>query len=98
MAQALLASSFIPGFSGFSPPFIRNQAYVDGGPSNNVPVLDHRTITVTPYAGNNDICPGDNNLFAEDINENELMHRIIGRKVKSRHVSPHFLLHWTGEE
>ena len=36
------------------------QRYVDGGLSDNIPILDEHTITVSPFAGESDICPNDN--------------------------------------
>ncbi len=36
------------------------QRYVDGGLSDNIPILDENTITVSPFAGESDICPTDN--------------------------------------
>ena len=39
--------------------FVLFQRYVDGGLSNNIPILDDDTITVSPFAGESDICPCD---------------------------------------
>lgn len=36
------------------------QRYVDGGLSDNLPILNEHTVTVSPFAGENDICPKDN--------------------------------------
>lgn len=55
--QAVLCSCFIPGFSGYVPPKYHGVAYVDGGMSNNVLVLDEDTVTVCPFSGESDICP-----------------------------------------
>ena len=38
--------------------------YPDGGYSDNLPVLDGHTITVSPFCGGSDICPQDDSLFA----------------------------------
>ena len=35
------------------------QRYVDGALTDNIPVLDSATITVSPFAGESDICPND---------------------------------------
>ena len=35
------------------------QRYVDGGLSDNIPRLNEETITVSPFAGESDICPKD---------------------------------------
>ena len=36
-----------------------HQRYVDGALTDNIPVLDSSTITVSPFAGESDICPDD---------------------------------------
>ncbi|XP_033216010.1 patatin-like phospholipase domain-containing protein 2 isoform X2 [Belonocnema kinseyi] len=59
LLQALLASSFIPVFSGLLPPRFHGIRYMDGGLSDNLPILDENTITVSPFCGENDICPRD---------------------------------------
>ncbi|XP_023221513.1 patatin-like phospholipase domain-containing protein 2 [Centruroides sculpturatus] len=59
LIQALLCTCFIPFYSGFLPPTIRGVSYIDGGFSNNQPILDENTITVSPFAGESDICPED---------------------------------------
>ena len=37
-------------------------SYSDGGYSNNLPILDSQTITVSPFCGGADICPQDQKL------------------------------------
>ncbi|XP_066600427.1 1-acylglycerol-3-phosphate O-acyltransferase Pnpla3-like [Prorops nasuta] len=59
LMQALLASSFIPLFSGLLPPRFHGIRYMDGGFSDNLPTLDENTITVSPFCGESDICPRD---------------------------------------
>ncbi|XP_012268205.1 patatin-like phospholipase domain-containing protein 2 isoform X3 [Athalia rosae] len=59
LLQALLASSFIPFFSGLLPPRFHGIRYMDGGFSDNLPTLDENTITVSPFCGESDICPRD---------------------------------------
>lgn len=59
LLQALLASSFIPFFSGILPPRFHGIRYMDGGFSDNLPTLDENTITVSPFCGESDICPRD---------------------------------------
>ncbi|KAK2586505.1 hypothetical protein KPH14_011400 [Odynerus spinipes] len=59
LLQALLASSFIPLFSGILPPRFHGIRYMDGGFSDNLPTLDENTITVSPFCGESDICPRD---------------------------------------
>ncbi|XP_075164492.1 brummer isoform X2 [Haematobia irritans] len=57
--QALLCACFIPGFSGILPPRFRGVRYMDGAFSDNLPILDENTITVSPFCGESDICPRD---------------------------------------
>ncbi|XP_063979788.1 1-acylglycerol-3-phosphate O-acyltransferase Pnpla3-like isoform X2 [Diachasmimorpha longicaudata] len=57
--RALLASSFVPLFSGLLPPRFRGIRYMDGGFSDNLPTLDENTITISPFCGESDICPRD---------------------------------------
>lgn len=59
LIQALLTSAFVPFFSGFIPPKFHGVRYMDGGVSDNLPVLDENTITVSPFCGESDICPRD---------------------------------------
>lgn len=59
LLQALLASTFIPIFSGLLPPRFHGIRYMDGGFSDNLPTLDENTITVSPFCGESDICPRD---------------------------------------
>ncbi|EHB09781.1 Patatin-like phospholipase domain-containing protein 3 [Heterocephalus glaber] len=55
---ALMCSTFIPFFCGIIPPTFRGVRYMDGGMSNNLPILDVKTtITVSPFYGECDICP-----------------------------------------
>ncbi|XP_001509841.1 1-acylglycerol-3-phosphate O-acyltransferase PNPLA3-like [Ornithorhynchus anatinus] len=68
--DALLCSSFVPIYCGLIPPSFQGERYVDGGMSNNVPVLDvGTTITVSPFFGETDICPKtqSTNFFHVDI-------------------------------
>ena len=59
LIQVLLASAFIPIFSGILPPKFKGVRYMDGGYSDNLPTLDENTITVSPFCGESDICPRD---------------------------------------
>ena len=36
----------------------------DGGYSDNLPILDGHTITVSPFCGSSDICPQDESIFS----------------------------------
>lgn len=59
LLQALLCACWIPVFSGYIPPKFRGVSYMDGAFSDNLPVLDENTITVSPFCGESDICPRD---------------------------------------
>lgn len=68
LIQALLCSSFIPIFSGIIPPTYRGVRYIDGCYSDNLPVLDENTVTVSPFCGECDICPRDNSYNLLQVN------------------------------
>ncbi|XP_060531802.1 1-acylglycerol-3-phosphate O-acyltransferase Pnpla3 isoform X2 [Cylas formicarius] len=68
LIQALLASAFIPIFSGIFPPKFRGVRYMDGGYSDNLPTLDENTITISPFCGESDICPRDDSSQLFHIN------------------------------
>lgn len=59
LCQALLSSCFIPIFSGWIPPHFHGVRYIDGCYSDNLPILDENTVTVSPFCGESDICPRD---------------------------------------
>jgi len=61
--DVVLASTFIPIFSGWLPPRYRGTRVIDGGYSDNLPILDEQTITVSPFCGNSDICPQDDYIL-----------------------------------
>ncbi|XP_046917761.2 uncharacterized protein LOC124498094 [Dermatophagoides farinae] len=65
LIKALQCSCFIPLWSGLLPPKFNGITYIDGGCTNNLPILDENTITVSPFSGESDICPQDDtfNLF-----------------------------------
>lgn len=66
--QALLCSCFIPFWTGLVAPKFKGVSYIDGGFSDNLLILDDKTITVSPFAGEYDICPRDNNSGLLQIN------------------------------
>ncbi|XP_054724825.1 1-acylglycerol-3-phosphate O-acyltransferase Pnpla3-like [Uloborus diversus] len=68
LIQALLCSCFIPGYSGLTLPVFQGVKYVDGGLSDNLPVLDENTVTVSPFAGEHDICPQDESCNILQVN------------------------------
>ncbi|XP_025061812.1 patatin-like phospholipase domain-containing protein 1 [Alligator sinensis] len=58
--QAVLCSCFIPCLCGWIPPSFRGVRYIDGGFTSLQPLSDpETTIYVSPFAGENDICPRD---------------------------------------
>lgn len=68
LIDALICSSFVPLYSGIWPPKYRGVRYVDGALSDNIPLLDKNTITVSPFAGESDICPDDRSCNLHHIN------------------------------
>ncbi|XP_063851988.1 patatin-like phospholipase domain-containing protein 2 isoform X3 [Scylla paramamosain] len=68
LIQGLLCSAFIPGFSGWACPKVRGVRYVDGGFTNNLPEVDHGTVTVSPFCGESDICPKDTTAGLVTVN------------------------------
>ncbi|GFT50516.1 patanin-like phospholipase domain-containing protein atgl-1 [Nephila pilipes] len=68
LIQALLCSCFIPYYSGLNKPAFQGEVYVDGGLSDNLPVLDDNTVTVSPFAGEHDICPQDESCNILQVN------------------------------
>ncbi|GAU97344.1 hypothetical protein RvY_08662-2 [Ramazzottius varieornatus] len=59
LIQALICSSFVPFYSGLVPPYFHDARYWDGGLTDNMPVFDPFTITISPFSGESDICPSD---------------------------------------
>ena len=59
LLDCLVCSCFIPGFSGYSAPTFRGERFLDGGLTNNQPILDDQTIRVNALASDNDIRPID---------------------------------------
>ncbi|XP_016953158.2 LOW QUALITY PROTEIN: 1-acylglycerol-3-phosphate O-acyltransferase Pnpla3 [Drosophila biarmipes] len=70
LLEALMCSCFIPGLSGLVPPQVRGVRYMDGAFSNNLPLLDEHTVTVSPFCGESDICPRDQNPHLLQLNIN----------------------------
>lgn len=57
LIQCLLCSCFLPIFSGVIFPVFRGEKYIDGGFTNNLPIVQMPTITISPFEGIVDICP-----------------------------------------
>lgn len=92
--QALLCACFIPVFSGLLPPRFHGVRYIDGAFSDNLPTIDENTVTVSPFSGENDICPRDKSsqLFHVSIPPNLynslLNHTILTHLLNSRCTFP----------
>uniref|UniRef100_A0A3B1J5A3 triacylglycerol lipase n=1 Tax=Astyanax mexicanus TaxID=7994 RepID=A0A3B1J5A3_ASTMX len=68
LIQALICSCFIPVYCGLIPPAFRGVRYVDGGMSDNMPQSEFKnTITISPFSGENDICPKDNSSSFHEL-------------------------------
>ncbi|CAG9535685.1 unnamed protein product [Cercopithifilaria johnstoni] len=60
LIDSLLASCYIPFYSGSSPPTIDGDQYIDGGFTNNLPIFEEMpTITISPFSGSAIIAPND---------------------------------------
>ncbi|XP_037129870.1 patatin-like phospholipase domain-containing protein 4 [Syngnathus acus] len=58
LIQALLASSFVPVYAGLQPVKFQGEKWIDGGFTDSLPILPvGRTITVSPFAGQQDVSP-----------------------------------------
>ena len=68
LLEALRASSFVPFMSGWRPPRFRGDLVFDGGYSDNLPIFDSFTITVSPFSGDASICPPDNTQIGSLLN------------------------------
>eukprot|EP00106_Octopus_bimaculoides_P015663 XP_014783105.1 PREDICTED: uncharacterized protein LOC106878411 [Octopus bimaculoides] len=60
LIDAMICSAFVPLYCGLIPPKYKGNYYWDGGLSDNQPIFDEPTITVSPFSGEIDICPIDN--------------------------------------
>lgn len=49
---------------------VRGVRYMDGAFSDNLPLLDEHTVTVSPFCGESDICPRDQNPHLLQLNIN----------------------------
>ena len=50
----------MPVFSGMKIPTFRGEKYLDGGLTNQLPVLDEATVLISPFSGpHKQICPQD---------------------------------------
>ncbi|XP_007578732.1 patatin-like phospholipase domain-containing protein 2 [Poecilia formosa] len=73
LIQALICSCFVPLYCGVVPPTYRGVYYVDGAVSDNLPRCQlGRTITISPYAGESDLCPRANTLTFHEVRFNNV--------------------------
>lgn len=59
LIDAVICSCYLPAFSGYEIPSYKNQSYLDGGFTNNQPILSDKTLRVSPFASRSHICPVD---------------------------------------
>ena len=58
--EALICSCYLPAFSSYQIPKYKGESYIDGGFSNNLPIIDEKTtVRITPFSGTGHICPDD---------------------------------------
>lgn len=68
LLEALRASSFVPFMSGWRLPRFRGDLVFDGGYTDNLPIFDGFTITVSPFSGDASICPPDDAQIGSLLN------------------------------
>ncbi|XP_070509100.1 patatin-like phospholipase domain-containing protein 4 [Chironomus tepperi] len=87
LIDALACSFFIPGFSGIVPPKFHGVRYMDGAFSDNLVLLNDHTVTVSPFCGENDICPRDDTQLKYHVSLSntsmELSTHNVGRLVQA---------------
>lgn len=64
LLDALQGTSFVPFICGLLPPRFKGSLVFDGFFTDNLPVFDSNTISVSPFAGNASICPKDDGLLS----------------------------------
>ncbi|XP_029460240.1 patatin-like phospholipase domain-containing protein 4 isoform X2 [Rhinatrema bivittatum] len=63
LIKVLLASSFLPVYAGIKAMEYKGEKWIDGGLTNGLPILSPgRTVTVSPFSGQMDICPQERGL------------------------------------
>jgi len=79
LMDALICSCFLPAFSAYEVPTYAGKPFLDGGFSNNQPVLDDRTtVRVSPFAGGSHICPDD----GTPIDKRFIFQKFAGEKME----------------
>lgn len=91
LLDALACSCFIPLFSGNMALYFRGKPYLDGGLTNNLPIIDRETITVSPFAGKTkNIAPiddVDNKLTKISREQVEMSTQNLDRLIRALRVS-----------
>ena len=64
LLDALQGTSFVPFVCGLLPPRFKGSLVFDGFFTDNLPVFDSDTISVSPFAGTASICPQDDGLLS----------------------------------
>ena len=64
LLDALQGTSFVPFVCGLLPPRFKGSLVFDGFFTDNLPVFDSKTISVSPFAGNASICPTDDTFLS----------------------------------
>ncbi|XP_063323229.1 patatin-like phospholipase domain-containing protein 4 isoform X3 [Pelmatolapia mariae] len=68
LIKVLLASCFVPVYAGLKPVELRGKKWIDGGFTDSLPILPvGRTITVSPFAGRQDVCPTHRGRFKTQL-------------------------------
>uniref|UniRef100_W5MVM7 PNPLA domain-containing protein n=1 Tax=Lepisosteus oculatus TaxID=7918 RepID=W5MVM7_LEPOC len=68
LIKVLLASSFVPVYAGINAVEYKGEKWIDGGITNSVPILpEGRTILISPFSGQLDICPEHDGLLNFNI-------------------------------
>ena len=65
LRDALSCSCHLPFFAGRTIPTLRGVKYLDGGLTNQMPVLNEATVLISPFSGQyKHICPEDKANFS----------------------------------
>ena len=64
LLDALQGTSFVPFICSLLPPRFKDSLVFDGFFTDNLPVFDSDTISVSPFAGTASICPQDDGLLS----------------------------------
>lgn len=73
LIKVILCGCFVPTYSGFFPHKYRGYRYMDGTVTNNLPIIDKDTITVSPFSGEADICPLDDTTQTMHLNVSNMV-------------------------